>query len=63
MRLQRAKQLIEQGVGSISEIAYQTGFNSPAYFTKSFREQFDKLPSQLVGAKNATDDLDAEPLK
>lgn len=47
MRLQRARQLLEQGAGTVAEIAYQVGFSSPAYFTKSFREAFGVLPSEV----------------
>ncbi len=47
MRLQRAKQLIENEAGSISEIAFQTGFNNLSYFARSFREHFGHTPSQL----------------
>jgi DNA-binding response OmpR family regulator len=47
MRLQRAKDLIERGAGTISEIAYTVGFGSPAYLTKCFREQFGIVPSQV----------------
>lgn len=47
MRLKRAKQLIESDAGSISEIAFQTGFNNLSYFARSFREHFGHSPSQL----------------
>ncbi len=47
MRLHRAKQLLEQNAGNVSEIAFQTGFNSVAYFTKCFREQFSIVPSDV----------------
>ena len=45
-RLQRAAQLILQDAGSMSEIAYKVGFNSQAYFNKSFQELFGCSPSQ-----------------
>ncbi len=47
MRLQRSKDLLKQNAGTVSEIAYQVGFNSVAYFTKCFREQFGVVPSEV----------------
>lgn len=47
-RLKRAHELLSNRAGSISEIAYMTGFNSPSYFTKCFRETFGKTPGELV---------------
>lgn len=44
-RLHRAKDLLNKDAGTVSEIAYQVGFNSVAYFTKCFREQFGTVPS------------------
>jgi transcriptional regulator GlxA family with amidase domain len=46
IRLHRAKQLLEQNVGTVAEIGFQVGFGSPAYFTKCFREQFGVVPSE-----------------
>lgn len=46
-RLQRAKILLENREGNISEICYKVGFSSPAYFTKCFSEEFQMLPSEL----------------
>ncbi len=46
-RLQRAKQLLEQGAGTVSDIAYDVGFGSTAYFAKCFREQFGVRPSEV----------------
>lgn len=47
VRLQRAKQLLEQKAGTVSEIAFQTGFSSLPYFSKAFKEQFGMLPSEV----------------
>lgn len=48
VRLIRAKKMIEEKEGNISEIAYSVGFSSPTYFTKCFREEFGFLPSDLL---------------
>jgi DNA-binding response OmpR family regulator len=47
IRLNRARQKIEEKRGNISEIAYSVGFSSPAYFSKCFKEEFGFLPSSL----------------
>jgi len=49
MRLARAKQLLEQNAGTVSEIAYMVGFNNIPYFSKAFREAFGKPPSAVRG--------------
>lgn len=46
-RLNRAMDLIKKKTGSISEIAYSVGFNSPSYFSKSFRNEFGISPSEV----------------
>jgi signal transduction histidine kinase/ligand-binding sensor domain-containing protein/DNA-binding response OmpR family regulator len=48
IRLSRAKQLIEENKGNISEIAYSVGFSSPQYFTRCFKEEFGFPPSDLI---------------
>lgn len=45
-RLNKASQLLKQGELSISEIAYTTGFSSPAYFSKCFRQVYSVTPSE-----------------
>lgn len=47
MRLERAKQLIQQKSGTVSEIAYKCGFNSPAYFIKCFKDYYGKTPGEM----------------
>jgi DNA-binding response OmpR family regulator len=46
VRLMHAAKLIAQNFGNISEIALEVGFSNPAYFSKCFREQFGKTPSE-----------------
>jgi AraC-like DNA-binding protein len=50
-RLNKALTLLNNQESNISEIAYQTGFNSPAYFSKCFREKFGILPSSYANQK------------
>jgi signal transduction histidine kinase/ligand-binding sensor domain-containing protein/DNA-binding response OmpR family regulator len=45
IRLQRAVQLLEARQLTVSEIAYEVGFNDPKYFTKVFREVYNLTPS------------------
>lgn len=45
IRIKRAAQLLKDSQMTISEIAYQTGFNYPKYFAKYFKEQYDVSPS------------------
>ncbi|MDE5807818.1 MAG: AraC family transcriptional regulator [Muribaculaceae bacterium] len=47
LRLQRGRELLTTTEKSISEIAYEVGFSTPAYFTKCFRDAFGKAPSEL----------------
>lgn len=47
VRLHRAKELLLEGELNISEIAYQTGFSNPSYFSKSFKKEFGITPSAL----------------
>jgi signal transduction histidine kinase/DNA-binding response OmpR family regulator len=46
-RLNLAREMIERRTGTISEIAYEVGFNSPSYFSKVFREKFGVSPSEF----------------
>lgn len=46
-RLKRATQFLQQGYNS-SETAYRVGFDSPQYFAKCFREQYQMAPSEFA---------------
>ncbi len=47
IRLEKAKDLIENGDVSISEVCYKVGFSSPSYFTRCFKSHFGILPTEL----------------
>ena len=44
-RLHRARQLIQQGGMTVSEVAYEVGFSSPSYFIKCYKELFGQTPN------------------
>ena len=45
VRLKRAAQLLEKSQHTVSEIAYEVGFNNPKNFSRYFKEEFGILPS------------------
>ena len=47
-RLHKALKFLYEQKGNISEIAYESGFNSPAYFTRCFHDKYGILPSKYV---------------
>lgn len=47
-RLKKAVLLMQNGESRINEIAFQTGFSSPAYFSTCFQKQYGKSPSDFM---------------
>jgi AraC-like DNA-binding protein len=47
MRVKQAYLLIKNTDHTISEIAYDTGFSSPGYFSKCFRDEYGITPSDM----------------
>jgi AraC-like DNA-binding protein len=47
IRLEEARQRIINTNLTIAEVAYQTGFSDPAYFTRLFTKMFDRTPSSF----------------
>jgi len=46
-RLTRAKELLENDVATVSEIAYKVGFNSTSYFHRAFKKRFKISPGDI----------------
>ncbi|MDE3185074.1 MAG: DUF4242 domain-containing protein [Bacteroidota bacterium] len=51
-RLTAALQLLNKKAGNISEIAFETGFSSPSYFSKCFQKRYGLIPSDYISAMN-----------
>lgn len=49
MRINYAKKLLAEGRLTVSQIAYECGFNSPSYFNKTFKLSTEKSPLQFKG--------------
>jgi len=53
VRLQRAKDLLNSTTLNVSEIAYATGFNDPAWFSRIFKKEFGESPLAHRGKHNS----------
>lgn len=47
LRLRQARSLLTSTDKTISEIAYEVGFSSPAYFTKCYKDAYSETPTEL----------------
>ena len=52
-RLKKAAHLLEHSQMNIAEVSYEVGFNTPQYFARSFKDEFNMLPSEFVLQKRA----------
>jgi AraC-like DNA-binding protein len=49
IRLGYARELLEQGkFGTISEVSYAVGIDTPHYFSKLFKDRFGRKPGELL---------------
>lgn len=48
VRLDKAREMLESGQYTITEVLYSVGFSSPSYFSKMFKERFGILPSDMM---------------
>lgn len=46
IRLEEAKKLLLETELAVSEVAYQVGFRSPAYFARRFHERYGMSPTE-----------------
>lgn len=53
-RLNKAVELLYKKSHNISEIAYETGFTSPSYFSKCFQKKYGCLPSACFSSGDDT---------
>jgi AraC-like DNA-binding protein len=47
-RLRKSLQLLQRQKGNISEVAFDSGFNSPSYYARCFRKKYGIMPSGLI---------------
>lgn len=52
VRMERAMELLKNNQGGIAEIAYETGFSEPAYFSRVFKSYFGFPPSRVTTEKD-----------
>jgi ligand-binding sensor domain-containing protein/signal transduction histidine kinase/CheY-like chemotaxis protein/AraC-like DNA-binding protein len=48
IRLKKALQLFQEGKLNMSQIAYEVGFATPSYFSKSFTKRYNLTPKEYV---------------
>ena len=53
VRIKRAAQLLEKGHLTISQIGYKVGFKSQKYFVRSFKAEYNMLPSAYIEQSRA----------
>lgn len=47
-RLKYAANLLKQNFGNITDVAYESGFGSPAHFSEKFKEKYGCTPSEYL---------------
>lgn len=48
IRMKRAAEMLLTRKVTVSEVAYATGFSTPKYFTRCFKEEFGQTPSDYI---------------
>lgn len=52
LRLEKARQLLGQGWGNISEISFEVGFQNRKYFSRLFKQTFGVTPTEFTQKDN-----------
>jgi AraC-like DNA-binding protein len=48
LKLKKAANMLTTSGKSVAEVAFETGFSSPSYFSKCFKDLFNLSPSEYV---------------
>ncbi len=48
LKLKKAAEMLRESGKTVAEVAYETGFSSPSYFSKCFRDLFTVSPTDFV---------------
>lgn len=59
-RLQKGMDLLKQSSLTVSEVAYRTGFNSPAYFIKCFGDYYGYAPGKVESSGELKENISDE---
>ena len=51
-KLAYAEKILKEQLKSVSEVAYEAGFNTPSYFIKCFKEKYGITPKEYMGNLN-----------
>lgn len=60
IRVKRALQYLESGQYSVSEAAYQAGFNNPHYFSQCFKKKYGYSPSEFLKQRSSDNEKSDE---
>jgi AraC-like DNA-binding protein len=55
VRMKQAIKLMDAHKFTLSEIAFEVGFNSPSYFSRCFKEEYGKTPSEYLEQNQVRD--------
>jgi tetratricopeptide (TPR) repeat protein/AraC-like DNA-binding protein len=63
IRLQHAMEMLQQNLGTASEIAFRTGFGSPTYFNKCFHDYYGYPPGEVKKREPLTSEAELANLE